>query len=310
MKVIGAGLGRTGTLSIKAALEELGFGPCYHQFEVRKNPAHAKIWIDAARGEPVDWRKLFKDYQATVDWPGCAHYKALMEAFPDAKVLLSVRDPDRWYESTLTSIYSLAKTLRDLNAATFATGHRCGRPKSPIWEDMFSGRFEDREYAIEVFNRHNEEVKEYVSADRLLVYEVKDGWEPLCEFLGAEVPEGKPFPRLNNKDALMNLPYARRVRERLEEYQEPWGAEGRWRPAALRSALMPEGLPSKLQALASRVKKQVDGLHVARQLTAARSALERTGTVTKTLIDHKIASLRGPSWWRPAKRKEVPNDEA
>src|SRR5215210_7088160 len=72
-----------------------------------------------------------------------------------------------------------------------------------IWEDTFSQRFEDRQYAIEVFNRHNEEVEEYVSPDRLLVYEVKDGWEPLCEFLNVEVPEGEPFPRLNDTATFM-----------------------------------------------------------------------------------------------------------
>lgn len=185
-----------------------------------------------------------------------------MEAFPDAKVLLSVRDPERWYESALTSIYSLSKTLRDLNEATPVTGYRCGKPKSPIWDNTFSGRFEDREYAIGVFNRHNEEVKRHVPANKLLVYEVKDGWGPLCEFLGVEVPVGKPFPRLKDTDALMDLPYAKRVRERLEEHQESYGgAGGRWGLPALTSALMLEDLPSKAQKLVSCLKK-VDRLHL------------------------------------------------
>lgn len=253
MKVIGAGFGRTGTLSIKAALEELGFGPCYHQFELGKNPAHRKMWIDAARGKPVDWKELFKDYQATVDWPGCTYYKELMEAFPEAKVLLSVRDPEKWYESTLLSIYSLVKVRQDLREAA---GDQRKPPEDPIWDGTFSGRFEDREYAIQVFNRHNEEVKRYVPPDRLLVYEVKEGWEPLCEFLGVEVPEGKPFPRKNDADALMNLPYAKRIRERLEKHQELYaGADGWWRTADLRAALMLEDLPSKLHDIVRRLRK-------------------------------------------------------
>ncbi len=225
MEVIGAGFGRTGTLSIKAALEKLGFGPCYHQFELLKHPAHKTIWENAARGERIGWEELFGDYQSTVDWPGCAYYKELMQAYPHAKVLLSVRDPDEWYESTLTSIYSLARTLHDTHSATPvpsyahptqaqdpATADCGGGPKGVIWGTTFSGRFEDREHAIGVFNRHNEEVKRYVPSDRLLVYEVKDGWEPLCEFLDVEIPGGTPFPFLNDKDALMDLPYAKQVR--------------------------------------------------------------------------------------------------
>lgn len=225
MEVIGAGFGRTGTLSIKAALEELGFGPCYHQFELLKNPAHKSIWEDAARGEPVVWEAVFEDYQSTVDWPACAYYKELMQAYPHAKVLLSVRDPDEWYESTLTSIYSLARTLHDARGAALvpsgthptqaqdsATADLSEGPKGVIWGTTFSGRFEDRDHAIGVFNRHNEEVKRYVPSDRLLVYEVKDGWEPLCEFLDVEAPGGTPFPFLNDKDALMTLPYAKQVR--------------------------------------------------------------------------------------------------
>lgn len=216
MQVIGAGFGRTGTMSLKTALEELGFDPCYHAIELFENPRHAELWGAAARGKPVDWDELLGDYQSTVDWPGCAFYKELMEAYPGAKVLLSVRDPERWYESTANTIYGMRRgglmspmgpLMRVLAPAR---GRAAQTMNKIIWDDTFSDNFEDRRYAIEVFNRHIEEVKEHVPADLLLVYEVKEGWEPLCEFLNVEVPEDKPFPHLNDTAA-----FGKMIRKRL-----------------------------------------------------------------------------------------------
>src|SRR5918911_5138613 len=106
MKVIGAGFGRTGTMSLKAALEEIGYGPCYHMIDLFEKPEHVPLWQAATRGELVDWQELFAGYQATVDWPGAAFYKELMQAYPVAKVLLSVRDPEKWYASTRNTIYA------------------------------------------------------------------------------------------------------------------------------------------------------------------------------------------------------------
>ncbi len=114
IKVIGAGLGRTGTLSLKAALEELGFSRCYHMTDVFAHLEHARVWDDAARGLPVDWDTLFQGYQATVDWPGCAFYEEFMRRYPDAKVILSVRDPERWYEAR-TRPSSTAQRLSELD---------------------------------------------------------------------------------------------------------------------------------------------------------------------------------------------------
>ena len=107
MKVIGAGFGRTGTASLKAALEELGFGPCYRMSELFEHPEHVPLWEAARRGEPVDWEEIFYGYKATTDWPSGAFYAELMERYPDAKVILTVRDPDRWYESTRSTIYDM-----------------------------------------------------------------------------------------------------------------------------------------------------------------------------------------------------------
>jgi hypothetical protein len=207
MEIIGAGFGRTGTMSLKAALEELGFGPCYHMVEVFGHPEHADLWQAAWRGEPVDWEDFLGDYRAAVDWPACTFYEELMERYPDAKVLLSVRDPERWYESVRNTIYELSSLSSGLRfsrvvfavVTLFAFGRisRGNMVDDIIWEGTFDGRFEDKPYAIGVFERHNEEVKRRVPPDKLLVYEVKEGWGPLCKFLCVEEPD-KPFPRLND----------------------------------------------------------------------------------------------------------------
>ena len=205
--MIGAGFGRTGTTSLKAALEELGFDRCYHMTEVFEHPEHADSWGAARRGEAVDWDGLLEGYEATVDWPGCTFYAELVEHYPHAKVLLNVRDPDRWYESTRNTIYELSRisAASPLSRATFrlvglfapAVG-KVGRMNNElIWKHTFDGRFEDGDYAKAVFEGHNAEVRRRVPAEKLLVYEVKDGWDPLCDFLGVEVPD-KAFPHLND----------------------------------------------------------------------------------------------------------------
>jgi hypothetical protein len=108
LEVIGAGFGRTGTMSLKVALEELGFGPCYHMREVFEHPEHIELWGAAIQGKPVDWEQIFGNYRATVDWPGCTFYNELLERNPDAKVILTVRDPQRWYESAYNTIYRIS----------------------------------------------------------------------------------------------------------------------------------------------------------------------------------------------------------
>lgn len=207
MKVIGAGFGRTGTASLKEALETLGFGPCYHMIEVFSHPEHAGVWVSAWRDEPVDWDRLLGGYEAAVDWPACTFYEELTKRSPDAKVILSVRDPERWYESVRNTIYELSVIIP--RSPVYRVGYALVRlfvsgasrqvnlADEIIWQGTFDGRFEDRPYAIGVFKRHNEQVRQRVPADRLLVYEVKEGWGPLCAFLGVEVPD-EPFPHTND----------------------------------------------------------------------------------------------------------------
>jgi hypothetical protein len=203
MKVIGAGFGRTGTMSLKVALEELGFAPCYHMIEVFEHPEHVSLWEAAIRGEPLDWEKIFGSYQAAVDWPTAAFYNELMKVYPHAKVLLTIRDPEKWYESTKNTLYPTGDAPEPSPIMRMAT--------KLVWEQTFDGNFEDRRYAIEVFKRHNEEVKKHVPPERLLVYEVKEGWKPLGEFLGVEIPEEKPFPHLNDTEAFKEMMQQRRA---------------------------------------------------------------------------------------------------
>jgi len=198
IQIIGAGLGRTGTLSLKAALEELGFTKCYHMVEVFTRKDDAQIWDSALRGEPVDWDRLFAGYRATVDLPSCLFYREQLEKYPEAKVILTVRDPDRWYDSARQTIYFARTAFPRWAAVVNPRMLVFQRMLDRLWERLFRGRFEDRAFAREVFNRHNEQVRRDVPADRMLVYEISQGWGPLCAFLGVPVPEGKPFPHLND----------------------------------------------------------------------------------------------------------------
>jgi hypothetical protein len=194
-------------MSLKVALEELDYAPCYHMVEVFAHPEHAPLWQAAWRGEPVDWEGFLGGYEAAVDWPACSFYEELMERHPDAKVILTVRDPERWYESTRSTIYELSvvATRSPLFRLLFGAIRllRFGRvgggnmADEIIWDGTFDGRFEDRRYAMEIFERHNAEVRRRVPRDRLLVYEVREGWYPLCEFLGVEEPD-TPFPHVND----------------------------------------------------------------------------------------------------------------
>lgn len=122
--MIGAGFGRTGTSSLKVALEKLGFGPCYHITELFDHPEHVRLREPAVRGEPVDWEEIFHGYQATVDWPGAAFYEELMEKYPDAKVILTVRAPERWYASILNTIYP----ARDISPHRSSPWRDCSCP--------------------------------------------------------------------------------------------------------------------------------------------------------------------------------------
>ena len=198
--IIGAGFGRTGTLSLKQALEQLGFGPCYHMIEVFTNPAnagHADVWRRAAEGETTDWPALLSGYRSTVDWPGCRFWRELRAQWPEAKVILSLRDADAWYDSVMKTIWPASSALMGVDAEpqrSFGRMH-----DEVIWSGTFQGRIEDRAYAKHVFEEHNAEVKRSVPVERLLIYEPGEGWERLCAFLGVDVPD-TPYPHANSSE--------------------------------------------------------------------------------------------------------------
>lgn len=189
LKVIGAGFGRTGTMTLKVALEQIGFGPCYHMVEVFKNGAY-QDWIDAADGKP-DWPKIFEGYNATVDWPNATFYAELADFYPDAKVILTERDPEAWFKSTQATIFK-GMNSRDTQVPFELMAQKVvGR--------LFDQRLHDHDHVIEVFKRHNAEVRQRIAPERLLVYEVAQGWEPLCKFLGVPVPDA-PMPKTNSTE--------------------------------------------------------------------------------------------------------------
>ncbi len=197
LEVIGAGFGRTGTLSLKLALEKLGFGKCYHMLEVRENPEHVEVWQQATRGEPVDWRALYQGYRATVDWPSCNFWEIQLREFPDARVILSERDPKRWYESVMNTIYPSSMKARESNDPMIKS--HAEMVFELIWEGTFHGRVENQEHAIDVYLAHNEYVKKQAPPDQLLVFQAADGWEPLCRFLEVPVPD-EAYPRVNTTE--------------------------------------------------------------------------------------------------------------
>lgn len=192
--VIGAGFGRSGTTSLRAALHRLGYGPCYHMQSAMTHPSHLKFWIRAKAGEPVDFKRFFRRYRAVVDWPACEFYPALMAAFPHAKVVLNVRDPAAWYDSARGTLWVIDQVL----PWWFPKGMR-QMHEDVIWQGRFRGEFLDRAKAIAVYDAHLEEVRRTVPADRLLVFNVTEGWQPLCAFLGKPVPQHEPFPHHNDR---------------------------------------------------------------------------------------------------------------
>ncbi|MEM7125991.1 MAG: flavodoxin [Chloroflexota bacterium] len=201
LKLIGAGFPRTGTMSLQAALNQLGVGPCHHMVEVLKDKEQAPLWQAIVDGREVDFDLIYENYQSTVDAPGCFYYKELLEKYPDAKVLLSVRDPERWYSSVMESIYLTYLVPRWMQWMP-TVGPYLKLAWTMVWDKVFEGRVEDKAHAIAIFNAHNEEVKRVVPPEKLLVFNVKDGWEPLCEFLDVPMPQGVPFPHLNDKESI------------------------------------------------------------------------------------------------------------
>jgi hypothetical protein len=204
MKLIGAGLPRTGTLSQKVGLEVAGQGPCYHMVNILASLDLVPQWRRALEGDG-QWNEIFDGFEATVDWPGSFFYRELIDVYPDAKVLLSTRDGESWARSMRETIWGV---IYGQNVIRYLSDARC--EVDPKWDGYIelmkemwqrSGLMEGvdttEQFMADAMRRYEEEVKATVPADRLLVWSVRDGWEPLCEFLDIPVPE-MPFPHLND----------------------------------------------------------------------------------------------------------------
>ncbi|HSZ70937.1 MAG TPA: sulfotransferase [Solirubrobacteraceae bacterium] len=210
IKVIGAGLPRTGTLTQKLALEQLGFGPAYHWVNVIADLDQVELWNRALDGDGP-WDEVFAGHASTVDWPGGYFYRELIDAYPDAKVLLSVRDPEKWepsFRETIVDMCHGESLIRLLASARGEIDPRWCRYLALVdrmfWgpQGTFARGWVEPAQLIEQAVAHNEHVKAVVPAERLLVWEVGEGWEPLCEFLGVAVP-GEPLPHANDRDTFL-----------------------------------------------------------------------------------------------------------
>lgn len=198
LQVIGAGFGRTGTLSMKAALEQLGYDKCHHMMEVFPNNRQLDAWHRISQGATPDWDAVFEGFQASVDFPSSSYWRELAAHYPDAKIILTTRTFESWYESASETIYPVSRDIpgwmtiipkvRKIKEMTYGA----------IWDRLFGGKFEDKDRVRQAFEQHEADVKAAFPEDRLLVFHPKEGWGPLCAFLGKPEPDG-PFPNVNDR---------------------------------------------------------------------------------------------------------------
>jgi len=220
LKVIGANFGRTATMSLKQGLEILGFEKCYHMSEVVVHPEHVKLWLEAWQGKNI-WATLFADYQAAVDWPAAAFWPQLMHVYPEAKIVLSIRDADEWFESARKTIFQsmdsnlLAKneefrarveilknqSQQDLQKLNLL--HRIEMLKEIIVDGTFDGDLWDKDKCIKIYKDNIEKCRSEVPLDRLIEFDPSLGWEPLCRGLDRTIPQ-KPYPHVNKAEEFLH----------------------------------------------------------------------------------------------------------
>ena len=210
LKILGAGFGRTGTMSLYTALNQLGF-PCYHMVEVlenKANRAHLDFWLDVARGAPGQafaWQEVFANYTAAVDNPAVCVWRELLAAYPDAKVILTThpKGADAWYESTIETIY-FTERMWQFKVLEFFTpfGRKFGEmSRKLVWQRSHRNTMPDRARAVARYHEHLQEIRDAVPPAQLLEYSVEQGWAPLCAFLGVPVPAA-PFPNVNDREQI------------------------------------------------------------------------------------------------------------
>jgi hypothetical protein len=198
LKILGAGFGRTGTNSLRVALGYLGYNTCYHMFEVKENPEHVHFWNQAYVEDNADWECFFKSYHAAVDWPAAAFWKQITSAFPQVKIIVTVRDPDEWYESVSQTIF---KTMTHWeHFKNIETQRRLKMAKRIILDGIFSGQYGDKAHCLAIYQHHIEKVRETIPPGKFLEYNVSEGWDTLCEFLNKDSPDIS-FPHTNTRES-------------------------------------------------------------------------------------------------------------
>lgn len=193
LRVVGAGVGRTGTNSLKLAFEHLLGEPCYHMFEVRNHPEHIPMWDAAARDQAVDWDAMMDGYAAAVDWPASGFWPELSRHYPESIVVLSRRDPEAWWKSASETIFPRILT------AVESDRHEWHQMVMAILSRHFTTDLGNHDACIAAFLKHEEEVRQTIPKERLVVWEPGDGWEPLCTALDLPVPN-IDFPKVNSTD--------------------------------------------------------------------------------------------------------------
>lgn len=199
LEIIGSGFGRTGTASLKLALERLGFGPCHHMHEVFANPPQVPHWQAVAAGKAVDWDTVFAGYRSQVDWPGAHVWRELAAHYPNAKVIHSVRPEESWWRSFSSTIGRLAVKRDSLPPLPPHVAEMLQAGITMVQEQTFGCPADDREGVLAAYRKREAEVRAEIPPTRLLVFDVAEGWEPLCRFLGLPVPD-EPFPKVNSSE--------------------------------------------------------------------------------------------------------------
>ena len=203
LQVIGSGFGRTGTMSLKRALEQLGFGPCHHMEEVFAHPEQVPHWQAVVAGRAVNWDEVFAGYRSQVDWPGAHAWRELAAAYPQAKVIHTLRPEEQWWKSFSNTIADLLTSPHDMPAAPHIRA-MMGVVAQIVGPQTLGGSLNDREAALMAYRRRTEQVCAAIPPERLLVFDVAEGWEPLCRFLCVPVPE-MPFPRANSTEEFWKM---------------------------------------------------------------------------------------------------------
>ncbi len=196
LEIIGSGFGRTGTASLKLALEQLGFGPCHHMEEVLAHPEQVPHWQAVAAGAPVNWEDVFAGYRAQVDWPGAHVWRELSLAYPAAKVIHTMRPEDAWWKSFSATIAGVLATYKELPLPPHAAAMMAAADRL-IAQQTFGGVLSDPATVLAAYRRRAAQVRAAIAPERLLIFDVAEGWAPLCRFLGVPIP-ATPFPRVNS----------------------------------------------------------------------------------------------------------------